>query len=153
MKWYKNFIYSEYQRIFKTTVEPISYNKIHITQLTNLLKPYCDKVYLSDEKYSLTIVEEAKKFSEQTKVQYEKWLTEKYDCDEFSFALMGYWNEGLAQFAFGICWSEKHAFNLMIDKDYKIWIVEPQTNEFFSIEEVKTNKKYKNYYPFKIILI
>jgi hypothetical protein len=130
--------------------EPNNYGNISLKDLRTLLVPICPNIYFSDEAYSLTSVNEAKKFSEETKVMYDSFITEKRDCDEASFALMGYWNQGLQNFAFGICWSTGHAFNLMCDNERNIWIVEPQTNVYMPLEEAKKNPLY---FPLKVIMI
>jgi len=118
--------------------------------LRKLLIPHSKEVYLSDLNYGLTTVEEAKRFTKSTKVSVKEWKEESYDCDEFSFALMGYWNLGLYQYAFGIAWTKTHAFNIMVDNKKQIWIVEPQTNIFYKIEDKKNNARY---YPMEIIMI
>ena len=118
--------------------------------LRKLLIPHSKTVYLSDLNYGLTTVEEAKRFTKSTKVSVKEWKEESYDCDEFSFALMGYWNLGLYQYAFGIAWTKTHAFNIMVDNKKQIWIVEPQTNMFYKIEDKKNNARY---YPMEIIMI
>ena len=78
-----------------------------------------------------------------------------WDCDNYStifasiLALTFYTNYSTAkyQLAFGICWSESHAYNCFIDSDKKVWIYEPQTNEI--IGEI-TKVKNKTYKPIKI---
>ena len=131
-------------------IQPKVLGSININEVRDLLKNHSSNIQLSDVYYSLTSVDEAKKYSVETKVFAERWVVEKHDCDEFSFALMGYWNKGLEQFCFGIAWSAGHAFNIMIDSNKQIWIVEPQTNVFTKIEDVKTNNLY---YPLRLILI
>ena len=128
--------------------EPKKLGEIGIVELRNLITPFCSDVYLSDKNYSLTSVEEAKRFSISTKVECRKWLKEEHDCDEFSFALMGYWNDGLKQFCFGIAWSNVHAFNIMVDNEKQIWIIEPQSNKFIKIEDIKYP-----YSPLKVVMI
>jgi len=154
MNWYSKWIWNEYQRLFaQEKIQPKVYNKIHITQLNKYLTPLCKNIYLSDEQYDLTSVEEAKKYCGQSGVQYRKY-SEFWDCDNYSAALVGYWNENLTSFCFGICWSSTHAFSIMLDKDYKIWVIEPQTNEWLALEDIQKNPKaYKKYYPFQLILI
>lgn len=128
--------------------EPKILGTISNIEINSLLKPYCDDVHCSDRVYGLTSVTEAKEYSETTKVSINKWKSEEFDCDEFSFALMGYWNLDLYQFAFGIAWSDWHAFNIMIDNNKQIWIIEPQSNKFMKIEDIK--------YPFsplKVVMI
>ena len=101
------------------------------TLLTNKINV---PLYISDRIYSLTSVEKAEIFNEETKVAYNKWLSEEFDCDEFAAALYGFWNLDNNQFAFGIAWSNTHAFNIMIDEDLQVWIIEPQNNKFIKIE-------------------
>jgi len=150
-KW-KEFIKKEYNRLFppEPKFEPKKLRIIGISQVANKIKKYCNQVYLSDVIYGLCSMTEAKKFSQQTKVAARKWIKEQHDCDEFSFALMGYWNEGLEQFCFGIAWSRYHAFNIMLDHKKQVWIVEPQNNNFIRIEDIKKNKLY---WPIRLILI
>ena len=120
--------------------------------LRQLLSQYCksEDIKLSDMVYGLTSVEEAKKYSVATKVYINQWKQEEFDCDEFSFALAGYWNLDLYQFAFGIAWSATHAYNIMVDNNKDIYVVEPQTNKFIPIGEAIENHIY---FPFRFIII
>jgi len=131
-------------------IEPKSYDTINISELYLTLDKICPNVYISDENLNLTIVEEARKFSNETKVQYRKWVNEDHDCDNFSFAAMGYWSQGLKSFAYGIAWSNSHAFNIFIDSNKQIWIVEPQTNKYTKLDDIKNNSMY---YPLRVVLI
>lgn len=133
-------------------IEPKKLGTITINELKSLLLPYVPvgSLYLSDRIYGLTSVEEAKRFSAETKIFARTWVEELHDCDEFSSALNGYWNDGLSQFAFGIAWSSPHAFNILVDEKKQVWIVEPQTNKFTKIEDMKNNTTYS---PLKLILI
>lgn len=116
--------------------EPEVLGNISISELRTLLRNKTDvPIYLSDKIYSLTSVEEAKRFNEETKVEYNKWLSEEFDCDEFANALYGFWNLDKNQFAFGIAWSNTHAFNIMVDNDLQVWVIEPQDNRFIKIED------------------
>jgi len=149
-KLWKKFIAKQYEYWFKEE-EPKRLNEITYSELSKLLTKKCRcQIFLSDEIYGLTSKEEAIKYSNQTTIRFRKWIKEKHDCDEFSFALMGYWNKGLEQFAFGIAWSKYHAFNIMIDHKKQIWIVEPQNNRFYKLENIKKNKFY---WPLRLILI
>lgn len=129
---------------------PTPLGNINIVELYTLLKIVGKDVYISDESLNLTNTESASKFSEETAVQYKKWVQEDHDCDNFSFALMGYWSESLKSFAFGIAWSAKHAFNIMVDNNRTIWIIEPQSNKWTKYEDIKANDLY---YPIRLILM
>lgn len=137
-------------KIRKDLSFPNSYGQITLNDSYSLLTGICNDVYISDMFFDLTTKDEASKFSEETAVQYRTWIAENHDCDNFSFALNGYWSDGLKSFAFGIAWSNNHAFNVMIDKDKEIWIVEPQSNKWLSSEEAKIDPKY---YPIKLIVM
>ena len=123
---------------------------ITYSDIQTLLKPHCDNIYLSDKVFSLTSLREAKRYSVATKLYVNKWDKEDFDCDEFSFALAGYWNLDLYQFAFGIAWSNRHAFNIFINEKKELFVVEPQTNKFIPIETAKKNSLY---YPLRFVII
>ena len=139
------------KRLLKGDKEKVNcYGTMTSVDLRSLLRPHSNTVRLSDSIYGLTTSEEAKIYSETTKVAIKEYIKNSYDCDEFSFALMGYWNLDLYQFAFGIAWSKTHAFNIMVDNDKQIWVIEPQSNIFYKIEKVKDKSQY---YPMDMILI
>jgi len=116
------------------------------------LSKYCslDKIFLSDLNYSTTSKEEGIKYTLQSKIDTEKYIESAHDCDNFSFALNGYWSDSLYSFCFGIAWSNLHAFNIMIDNVGQIWIIEPQNNTWTKIENTQDNKMYS---PIKLIVI
>ena len=130
--------------------EPTVKGTINMSPLKAMLAPHTKNLYLSDINCSTTSKTEAIRFSNKTKVQARKYVKAQHDCDEYSFALAGYWNAGLKQFCFGMAWTETHAFNIMVDYRNQIWIVEPQTNKFTKIED---KMKDKNFYPLNFILI
>lgn len=114
----------------------------------NLLSKYCGNIYLSDMNYKTTSMTEAKRFTIDTRVSYRQWISESHDCDNFSFASMGYWSKGLWSFSYGIAWSMNHAFNIMVDNNNQVWIVEPQTNVYTKIEESQGD-----YTPLRLIIM
>ena len=130
--------------------EPELKGTINLSPLRTMLTPHTKNLYLSDINYGVTTKTQAQMFSNATKVQSRKYIKAQHDCDEYSFALAGYWNAGLKQFCFGMAWSESHAFNIMVDYKNQIWIVEPQSNKFTKIED---KMKDKHYYPFDFIII
>lgn len=141
-------------------IECRSYGTISLNEAYMLIRnaTNCSNINLSDEYFQLTTIGEAKEFSKATKVQYRTWTKEDHDCDNFSFALMGYWSDELKSFAFGIAWSETHAFNIMIDKDKQVWIVEPQTNKYITMTDAKSAYIMNGggatpYYPIRLVLM
>ena len=130
---------------------PYLVDRITINEAKVLLKPLCDPkhIYLSDWNYGLTSPAMARKFNRLTKVQYRNY-SKQYDCDNFSFALHSYWNEQLENFAFGIAWSNNHAFNIMIDHLKKVWVVEPQNNQWYTLEQAK---KSNQFWPIRMVMM
>ena len=93
------------------------------------------QVFLSDSMFDVTSKLEAETYQVQSLIQDRKWISEKHDCDNFSYSAMGYWSSCFESFSFGIAWSKTHAFNIMIDNEMQLWILEPQKNEWFKYED------------------
>jgi hypothetical protein len=132
---------------------PKSLGKITLNEQMNILKTLTYNIQITDQYLQLTSVEEAKKFSAETKVALRTWTPEDHDCDNFAAALWGYYNTGLWSYAFGYARSAGHAFNIMIDNEKKIWIVEPQTNQYLTLEQAKARSTPDglSYYPITFI--
>ena len=112
------------------------------------LSPTCT-IYLADEKYKLATKTDIQIALLKDMTNLEQFKNIFYDCDEFSFRLMGAFNDKKwGAFAFGIGWSNVHAFNCFIDDEKQFWIVEPQTDEI---------KKYENagdmYHPLQFVMM
>lgn len=64
--------------------------------------------------------------------KYE-WTKSVYDCDDIALlyastlAYSAYRAGFTKQPAFGVAWSNSHAFNILIDSKNTVWLVEPQT--------------------------
>jgi hypothetical protein len=121
---------------------------INLREIYIMLKSICPEVYISDTYFNITSQEEYSRFSNDTAVQYKKFVAESVDCDNFSFELMGYFSQGLLSYAFGIVFSATHAFNICVTDKKEIFVVEPQTNKYIPLEEAKLDTKY---YPFRMI--
>lgn len=98
------------------------------------------KVYVLDEKYSLTNLKNLNKFLFKDLTNYQKYVKEVSDCDDFAIRLWAKFKKLYPNFAFGFAISSSHAFNVFIDDKLKIWIVEPQDDQVF---EYKKGNKYK----------
>jgi len=133
----------QYQSVQIT--QPLILGQITISELAKILQPYAKEIYLSDNVFMLTSVNEAKKFTQKTMVSQANYSSEGHDCDNFSFALMGYWSEELSSFAFGIAWSGVHAFNWMVNDAKQLWVCEPQTNNWITISEAQKQDIYKDW--------
>jgi len=144
-----------YQNTNKKIEVPKITGQITHSEVAGLLAPLTNNLNISDLKFSTCSKEEAEKFSEKSMVQTAKYVTEHHDCENFSYALNGYWSDSLYSFPFGIAWSSNHAFNIFISDDRQVWIVEPQTNKYYTLEEAKTKSSPDgvSYTPIRLILI
>lgn len=130
---------------------------IQTITLKKMKKIFKDKdildVHFTDNLYSLTTLGQAKSFSRKTQVQDLIYYKEKFDCDDFSFTLKSHWCKGIEGFAFGIAWSKSHAFNIAIvldDQKPELYIVEPQDNLWFKVEDLKENETY---WPLRLVVL
>ena len=151
---YKGFIVSQYNYFFPKIEEkePTKLGEIKYNEVIQVLNQLTPTNYVSDNKFSTTSKDEAYVYVKQSEVDTRKWIEENHDCDNFSFALQGYWSKGLYSFPFGIAWSSNHAFNVFIDNDKNIWIVEPQNSNFYTIEEAKKITGL-SYWPIRMVII
>jgi len=107
------------------------------------------KIYLSDGNYKLTSVSEIKRFLERDDTDKYKYQATYFDCDDFSYRLMG--NASTpewASLAFGICWTQTHAFNIFVDSDKKTYLIEPQSDKVYEFD-----KAYEQYKKLKLIVM
>lgn len=132
-------------------VEPKPLGSLTYGETSTILSKYAKTYFISDEYFNLTSREEATRFCEDTKVKYKQWVINNHDCDNFSFALMGYWSEGLKSFAFGMAWTDAHAFNFMIDDKKRVWVVEPQSNSWTLVENVSNKQMYGT--PWRVAIL
>jgi hypothetical protein len=88
------------------------------------------KLYLSDNDYYTCPKETIATFLSEDPTNLEQYTSELFDCDDFSFRLMGQFHvKPYASLAFGIAWSEVHAYNVFIDSTGQVYLVEPQTDQ------------------------
>jgi hypothetical protein len=109
------------------------------TEVYNLLNSEFPnaKIYISDRRTKLAPFSEYARFMKWSTVSQNKYIPEYYDCDDFSFALMGDFHRipEWGCLAFGILWLKKpaHAVNVFIDSNKQIWVVEPQNDNIFKM--------------------
>jgi len=100
------------------------------------------KLYLADVDYYLCPKQDVEEFLAEDPTDQERYVTEVFDCDDFSFRLMGQFHtKPYSALAFGIAWSSVHAYNVFIDIEGKVWIIEPQTDELIEPNEGKEEYK------------
>jgi len=111
-------------------LDPIGY-----TEIWSILKAEFPnaKIHLADRDYKTTSKEELMRFLKYDLTDIRKYIPEYYDCDDFSYALMGALsNPNWGALPFAILWATTpnggHAINCFIDKDRQVWIIEPQND-------------------------
>ena len=121
--------------------------KTSLTEVRTLLKNQLPetkkaKFYMSDCDYWLIEKEEMERFLREEKSNLFKYMKERYDCDDFSFRLMGMVSApGWSDIAFFIVWGDGHAYNAFVDDRKKVYIIEPQNDRIISPE--KAGKIYR----------
>ncbi|MHA1867407.1 MAG: hypothetical protein ACTSXD_05020 [Candidatus Heimdallarchaeaceae archaeon] len=108
------------------------------------------QMYFFDNSYNLTNVNEIENFLKSDKLDWVNYKKEINDCDDFAIRLWGRFKEIGEGFCFGLGVSGSHAFNIFVDDDFRVWIIEPQTDKIYKLEDIKGNKKY---YPLKLIIV
>lgn len=117
---------------------------IDVFEALNKVGPFA-KIYLADQYYYFCDAQTISDFLAQDPTEQETYVTETHDCDDFSFRLMGQFHEKpYSALAFGIAWSQIHAFNLFIDKQKRVWIIEPQNDMVALWEDVEDQEAYKD---------
>lgn len=107
---------------------------------TNMLNEKRTCFHISDESYKPIDMEKLKQFLKDDPCNLQEYNLHDYDCDDFSFALMGalHMNREMAACPFFITWADTpkggHAV-LTFYYDGEVKIIEPQTDEIFDIPE------------------
>ena len=97
------------------------------------------EIFLSDPSYKLTSLEEAKRFLKQDLLNFKQYKSNEFDCDNFSRALWGYWQEWQSELALGVLWITKpiaHALNVAIlteNGKKGVYVIEPQNDKIYKV--------------------
>jgi len=125
--------------------EPKLEKKISNIRLRQILENYTGgkaQIYLLDHFYYLPKKEDVVELLKDTNVDKLKYLSELYDCDDFSIRLWGVTSQGKwASTTLGFACGNRHAFNIVILEDEKLYIIEPQNDKLIPIE--KASRMYK----------
>ena len=117
---------------------PVSTKEISSTDLRSILEWMAPNaaLFLSDRIYRLCHTEDVKRFLAQDATDREKYQAERFDCDDFSYRLMGQFSvPDWSDLTIGIVWTNVHALNCVVDEDRQFWFVEPQTDELRKVLE------------------
>jgi len=105
-------------------------------------------IFISDTKYMIPRLADIIEFLKINIFKFRQYVPDRFDCDNYSFSLMGMSTNVLSGYAIGIIWvntgrGSKHALNFFIEKDKQITYIEPQTNKIF---------RDKNYRPYFVVI-
>ena len=112
-------------------LKPKSTREISIGDISTLLyhKFPGVPVYLSDSVYKLCGLDDINAFLAQDQTNKMGYMAEEFDCDNFSYRLMGQFSvPDWSGLAFGLVWTDLHALNCVIDQNEDFWFVEPQSD-------------------------
>ena len=98
-------------------------------------------LYIADGEYYCTPVDDAREIIENSALDRQTWVRQRFDCDDFAHVLKAHFAQAAyadgkrrAAHCFGVVWGMlpgPHAINWMVNDDLKISFVEPQTDEVF----------------------
>lgn len=103
-----------------------------------LLTPFGGQLWLSDGTYRLVDTTNLEFFLGLNPVSTRQYYTEKHDCDDFCYELMGDVSDWAPDNTFGMVWGNRaidgvgHAWNFFIDENKRVMFVEPQTDQIFA---------------------
>ena len=120
---------------------PTSTLRISHDELKALLRgaaPFAG-LYISDRSFLLCNNDDIARFLVEDETNHTKYETEVYDCDNFSYRLMGQlsipqWSD----LSFGIIWTKGHALNCLVTESRELLLVEPQTDEISVLSDQYT---------------
>ena len=115
------------------TIKPMMRKQVdfnYVYNILNTLTPSATHIYLSDNQYWLCSDADIDNFLSIDVTNKEQYIAEEFDCDDFSYRLMGQLSiPEWSGIAFGIVWTNLHALCCFIDEAGKFWFIEPQTDE------------------------
>ena len=124
--------------IYNTQPIPKLSGQVSYSELTAAFSGKTQKLLLSDMVYDLIDKASMIEFLAWDKTNDYKYTANYFDCDDFSYRLMGQASTpAWAGIAFGIAWSTTHAFNVFMASDKKIYIIEPQSDKIIPLEQAQ----------------
>lgn len=137
-------------RLPKPIDEPATIRKLYLESKLKAQFGQIDNVEIVDNLYQNVSQNELKTLLEYNFFKQQKYIADKYDCDNYAFSLKGLFSNIARQVPFGIVHVKiknstgKHSLNIFYDHSKrKFYYVEPQTNKIFL---------NPNYIPYMVII-
>lgn len=145
------YLYGQYTQIKdyidgKNIPKPSNYTEFNKSQLARIFRDnnIYATVHFADNIYGAATLDDIEAFLHWDLVNRNQYISEIYDCDDFSFRLKGQFTvPGWSQVPSFIVWSKLHAFNAVIDAAGKLWYIEPQNDLIFE-PSADMHEQYKN---------
>jgi len=102
------------------------------------------QVFILDKTKQYCTKKDMQEYLKSNLVSMGIYKDEKYDCDDFALHLWDKVRTDYPLLAFGFVLSSKHAFNIFIDNETNIWIIEPQDDKLMTVSESQKKDLYKN---------
>lgn len=125
-------------KVIKPFQKQLTNSTITYKEVERILQKTLGNVHFhwADRKYKLVDTNHLKRFLKINTVSNIKYVSNDFDCDDFSMLLQGDVTRWDSALAFGIVWGitpqgYKHAWNWFVGKDKKIYFVEPQNDRVF----------------------
>ena len=134
------FVKKDYKEIEKLLKE--NFKKEKIEGVINLTKP--TQIYKLDNETHVCTKKSMECYLKSNLISLGIYKTDKYDCDDFAIHLWSKVKKDYPSLAFGFVLSSKHAFNIFVDNESNIWMIEPQSDKFMTIEQSQKKDLYKN---------
>jgi hypothetical protein len=107
------------------------------------------RLFLGDNSYFLQPLADAQQIITKSGLARAEYMPETFDCDDFAIVLKSHFCEAAYKdferrppHCIGLIWGELphvHAINWMINDDYRLRLIEPQTGEVFDIKPEHRN--------------
>lgn len=128
-------------KCYDINISPFEYTRTYdASEILTLLRSEFNtgRIYLSDTVYKTVPKETLRKFLSKDSTNSFLYTPEFYDCDDFSYRLMGQLSTpGYGALPFGIIWVMTsrggHALNVFVDDQEEIWLIEPQNDKIFKM--------------------
>ena len=113
-----------------------------------ILSKYCDDVKLLDSKYNLGPIDDLIQFLKTDDTDLKSYINTYLDCDDFAIMLFGLWKDAMCpdNTGLGLVFVRHpdylHALNFYVDDEEQVWLVEPQNDSYWLIENEDILKPY-----------
>ena len=119
------------------TIPIIHGKEVTSKEVIELLTPFTDRQWISDGVFECIITSNLRTFLINDRVSKRIYKQESFDCDDYSYSLMGNITQWYPEGSIGIIWGlnkygEPHAWNFFINEDKQIMFIEPQNDMIFS---------------------